>query len=308
MSRQPQTARPDPIEVVGTPVEVRPGRILSLAHHRPAAGARADTVLFFAHGGGGNKNQWRQQWRAFAEAGHTLVAWDFLGHGDSPRPDPRLGGYHGDQTLADYLAIVERYRGRRNLLVAHSLGTGSTLAVLAWLASRGRLHEVDAALLLGTQLARPLRRRPSILPAWALEWLKPLFARRFQRLAWHPEADPALVAYEARLASRNRMAIFQALLRDAPWPGAAALAQLDLPIAVLSGDADGLTPAAGGQALAEALPRAHHRVLRACGHQLMLERPLEVTQALHGLLAGNGETARAEEGGVLRDSYRGSQP
>ncbi|NIE89092.1 alpha/beta fold hydrolase, partial [Burkholderia sp. Tr-860] len=198
MSSQPQTGQgpgspwTDPIAVAGTPVQVRPGRILNLAHHRPAAGAHADTVLFFAHGGGGNKNQWRHLWRSFAAAGYTLVAWDFLGHGDSPRPDPRLGAYRGDETLADYLAIVERYRGRRNVLVAHSLGTGSTLALLERLASRGRLREVDAALLLGTQLARAVPRRPPRLPGWALEWLKPLFARRFRRLAWHPGADPAL--------------------------------------------------------------------------------------------------------------------
>ncbi|MEK6418384.1 MAG: alpha/beta hydrolase [Burkholderia gladioli] len=295
MSNQPQPGQDsgnpagDPITVIGAPVQVRPGRILNLAHHRPAAGAHADTVLFFAHGGGGNKNQWRFLWHSFAAAGYTLVAWDSLGHGDSPRPDPQLGAYRGDETVADYLAIVQRYRGRRNVLVAHSLGTGSTLALLERLTARGRLREVDAALLLGTQLARPVRRRPSRLPGWALEWLKPLFARRFRRLAWHPDADPALIAYESRIASRNRMATFLAIVRDAPWPDAAALAELALPIAVLSGDADGLTPAAGGLALADALPRASHAVLRDCGHQLMLERPSEVEQALRALLAESVE-------------------
>ncbi|MET3820753.1 hypothetical protein ACVK00_002346 [Burkholderia sp. PvR073] len=55
-------------------------------------------------------------------------------------------------------ALVERYRGKRNVLVAHSLGTGSTLVVLEWLASRGWLREMDAALMPGTQLALPGRR------------------------------------------------------------------------------------------------------------------------------------------------------
>lgn len=50
-------------------------------------------------------------------------------------------------------ALVERYRGKRNVLVAYSLGTGSTLVVLEWLASRGWLREMDAALMPGTQLA-----------------------------------------------------------------------------------------------------------------------------------------------------------
>ncbi|WP_157768531.1 hypothetical protein [Burkholderia ambifaria] len=58
------------------------------------------------------------------------------------------------------MALVERYRGKRNVLVAHSLGSGSTLLVLEWLTSRGRLREVDAALVPGTQLAWPGRRCP----------------------------------------------------------------------------------------------------------------------------------------------------
>ncbi|MCA8100090.1 alpha/beta fold hydrolase [Burkholderia contaminans] len=111
-----------------------------------------------------------------------------------------------------------------------------------------------------------------------------MFARRFRRLAWHPQADPALVAYESRVARRNRMTTFQAVLRAAPWPDAARLAVLDLPVAVLAGDADGLTPPAGGRALADALPNATFDVLAACGQQLMLERPDQVGAALRALL------------------------
>ncbi|RQS71217.1 alpha/beta hydrolase [Burkholderia sp. Bp8963] len=273
-----------PVVVTGTPVEVRTGRTLSVAHRpAPPDSPHADTVVFFAHGGGGNKNQWRRQWRTLADAGYGLVAWDFLGHGDSPRPDTRDGAYRGAETIQDYLALFDRYKGARNVLVAHSLGTGSTLVLLQHLADLGRLHEASAALLLGTRLTRPAM-QPSALPAWLLEWLKPVFARRFRRLAWHPQADRALVAYESRIARRNRMATFQAVLRDAPWPDAARLAALDLPVVVLAGDADGLTPAADGRALADALPDATFGVLRECGHQLMLERPEAVEAALRALL------------------------
>jgi hypothetical protein len=52
-------------------------------------------------------------------------------------------------------ALVERYRGKGNGRAAHLLGTGSTLVLLEWLASRGRLREVNAALMPGTQLALP---------------------------------------------------------------------------------------------------------------------------------------------------------
>ncbi|HGL6719148.1 hypothetical protein NTJ56_34925 [Burkholderia contaminans] len=89
----------------------------------------------------------------------------------SSRSGPaRSGAYHGDETLLDYLALFDRYKGAHNVLVAHSLGTGSTLALLDRLAALGRLHEASGALLLGTQLARPVTQPPA-LPGWLLEWI-----------------------------------------------------------------------------------------------------------------------------------------
>ncbi|WP_224009415.1 alpha/beta fold hydrolase [Paraburkholderia tropica] len=270
--------------VTGDRIEVRPGRALSVAHRAaPSGSPHGGTVLFFAHGGGGNKNQWRYQWDALAADGYELVAWDFTGHGDSPDAPPESGAYRGEETIADYLALFERFKGKRNVLVAHSLGTGSTLALLDRLSRDGRLREIDAALLLGTQLARPQPRAPS-LPVWLLEWLKPWFARGFRRLAWHPDASRVLVRYESKVARRNRMATFKAIIEDAPWANPAGLSQLDLPIVVLSGDTDGLTPAEGGRALALALPQARFEVVARCGHQLMLERPDAVSGALQSLL------------------------
>lgn len=57
-----------------------------------------------------------------------------------------------------------------------------------------------------------------------------------------------------------------------------------LPVSVLAGDSDGLTPANGGQALAGRLPNADFQVLEACGHQLMLEKPDAVLKAFNKLL------------------------
>ncbi|WP_175745119.1 hypothetical protein [Burkholderia ambifaria] len=44
--------------------------------------------------------------------------------------------------MQNICALVERYRGKRSVLVAYSLGTGSLLVLLEWLASRNRLREV----------------------------------------------------------------------------------------------------------------------------------------------------------------------
>ncbi|KAF1072579.1 MAG: hypothetical protein GAK45_00169 [Pseudomonas citronellolis] len=267
--------------VRGQTLEIRPGRHLDVAYRR--GDVQADTVVFFAHGGGGNKDQWREQWRDLAARGYSLVAWDLLGHGASrtPRAD---SAYAWSELVADQVAVLQRYAGRRNVVVAHSFGTGLSLSALAARARDG--WQADAALLLGTQAERPLPSGKLLrLPAWALELLRPILSSGFRERAWHASADPALVAYEEKLTRRNRLHVFKALIGQAAWPGADDLAQLRLPVGILAGDSDGLTPAERGRVLHERLPGSTFEVLAECGHQLMLERPARVNQHLQQLLS-----------------------
>jgi len=238
-------------------------------------------VVFFCHGAGGNKDQWRLQWQALKAEGYSLVAWDLMGHGDSPRPRDDQA-YAWPELVADYLALLQRYAGARNLIVAHSFGTGLSLSALL----AKPTITINAALLLGTQLHRPAVSGGLMsLPAWILEWLRPVLAKGFRERAWHATADPALVAYEEKLTERNRLHMFKALTKNAEWPDADLIPTLVLPVSVLAGDSDGLTPASGGQALAGQLPNADFQVLEACGHQLMLEKPDAVLKAFNKLLA-----------------------
>ncbi|NWD48842.1 alpha/beta fold hydrolase [Pseudomonas gingeri] len=267
--------------VRGELLEIRPGRRLSVSH-RPGR-ERTDTVVFFCHGAGGNKDQWRHQWQALGEEGYSLVAWDLLGHGESDKPR-RPAAYAWAELVADYLELLRRFGGRRNLIVAHSFGTGLSLSTLL------QVQSVSGALLLGTQLHRPLSRGGLMaLPAWVLELIRPVLAKGFRQRAWHWSADPGLVAYEEKLTERNRLYVFKGLLEGVQWPDAGHLANLRLPVEVVAGDSDGLTPASGGEALAEQLPDARFQVLEACGHQLMLEKPGQVLAAFRALSQRLGE-------------------
>ena len=263
-------------------IEIRPGRHLAVQIH--AGGRHRDTTVFLCHGAGGSKYQWREQWHALIEAGYRIVAWDFPGHGRSPRPRARKT-YAGEAFVADLIALISRYRSERNYLVAHSYGVLLSLAALAAL-PEAQAGAIEGALLLGSPAPRQGLGKSWLfaLPSFVLEHLRPKLAQGFRTLAWHPEADPALVAFEEIRANENPMHVFKALVRQAQTLEDVALQKLALPFVLLSGDHDGITPLAGARELASALPDAVLHTLRRCGHQIMLERPEETNAWLLKML------------------------
>jgi pimeloyl-ACP methyl ester carboxylesterase len=269
--------------VEGRPVEIRPGRTVSLATHE----GDGETCVFLCHGAGGSKNQWRNQWRLLTGLGFRVVAWDFAGHGESERP--RLAeAYDGQALVADYLALIGRHGAERNILVGHSYGARLTLCVLLALQAEGRLDLVERAILLGAPPPIPTLGLGPIAewPLWRLNLLRPLINRGFLKLAWHPRADPALVRFEDQAARRNSLFMMKALLtRSAPLD-AEALAGLDLPVLILAGAQDGVTPPAGGQAIADRLPDARLELIADCGHQIMLEQPARTNVLIRAFIGG----------------------
>ncbi len=285
MTEDVDTPAPNARIVSGQPVEVRPGRSLNLVIHE--GGERADTAIFLCHGAGGNKNQWRNQWRLLTGLGYRVIAWDFAGHGETRSPR-RAGVYAGSELVEDYLAIIERYGAARNILVGHSYGSRLTLCVLLALQAQGRLSLVDRAMLLG---APPPIRTLGLGPiaTWPLPVLvlmRPLLSRSFNRLAWHGSADPDLVRYEDRLTRSNTLFMMKALMTQTAPLDAAGLPDLDLPILLVAGSDDGLTPAAGAEALARFLPQSRLEVIDDCAHQIMLEKPAETNALLRGFIGG----------------------
>jgi len=245
-----------------------------------------DLTLFFCHGGGGNKNQWRHQWRHFAAQGSRLVAWDCLGHGCSAQPR-RPNAYDGTLMVSDYLEVVRRLGSRRNILVAHSYGCLLTLAALLALREADEMNRIAGVLLLAPPSPhRPLALGPmAYLPAFVLEWLRPRLTTAFRHLAWHPDTDPDLVAFEERATRGNSMQMVKAVLSGAIRIDPASLGALSLPIDIAVGAQDRLTPLSQAQDLAALLPGARLHVVDQAAHQVMLERPEAINALLETLLA-----------------------
>jgi pimeloyl-ACP methyl ester carboxylesterase len=265
---------------------VRSGRTLHVA----VRDAGSVTTLFFVHGGGGNKEQWRFQWRHFSLQPVNLVAWDAIGHGRSPQPRVATA-YDGAALVADAEAVFAAHATQRNILIAHSYGTRLVLAWLLAEAARGQGSRVDGVLLLGAAPLGDMGAR--LLPGWLgrlplplLELARPILSRGFRRLAWDRGADPALVAAEQAATRGNSLFMMQALIAGAPAIDRDALRRLPQKTVILAGESDGLVPYAASAELADLLPRATLETVRHCGHQIMMEAPAVTNAAIAALLSG----------------------
>lgn len=257
---------------------VRPGRalrVLRLAPIGPASG----TTVFLVHGSGGRAEQWRRVWPALQARGHAVVAFDALGHGASATPRD-WAAYRGCEWVAGLRTLVEAEGRGRQVLVGHSYGS---LVVAAALAEG--LPGTQGALLLAPPPARASHRAPwfAYLPVPLLERLRPGLSAGFRAAAWGPEAAAALVDEETAIADRNPFHVVKALWRQRLSLAPETLAHVRVPVQLLAGEADRLTPPALAQALASQLPQATVHTLPRRGHQLPLEAPDEVASAIQAL-------------------------
>jgi abhydrolase domain-containing protein 8 len=127
-----------------------------------------------------------------------------------------------------------------------------------------------------------MRRVPWVayLPVPLLERLRPKLSAGFRALAWGPGAPREMVDEETAVSDRNSLYVFKATWRQWLQLDAHALGRVRLPVQVLAGDADRLTPPEGARRLASALAQAELELLPGCGHQILLERPLRVLDAV----------------------------
>lgn len=100
-------------------------------------------VVYLAHGWGGRRGQLGAFVEPLRAAGHRVVAFDAPSHGDSG--PGRLGRRRSTMPeLADALAAVVREHGEATAVVAHSLGTATTVLAVRDGLPAGRLVLVAA--------------------------------------------------------------------------------------------------------------------------------------------------------------------
>src|SRR5436305_11051063 len=234
-------------------------------------------TIVLLHGAGFDHSTWALHSRWFAHHGYGVLAPDLPGHGRSPgAPISSIAG------MADWIAALLEAAGvAKARLVGHSMGSLIALeTAVRHPAKVSALHLIGtaAAMTVGPDLLKAAEDNDhsaiDMVSIWGLGFQAELGGSLTPGLWMHSVAQ--------RVLEQNRPGVLFSDLStcNAYQNALSAAAQVSVPVTVILGERDMMTPLKSGKALAEALPNARTVVLRGAGHMMMVERPDELLAAL----------------------------
>src|SRR3954449_10482589 len=234
-------------------------------------------TILLLHGAGFDHTTWALHSRWFAHHGYGVLAPDLPGHGRSAGAPLATIAEMADWTAS----LLDAAGAEKARLVGHSMGSLIALETAARHPAR-----VSALSLIGT--AAMMTVGPDLLKAaeandhsavdmvsiWGLGASAELGGSLAPGLWMHSGAQ--------RVLEQNRPGVlFSDLSACNVYQNAlAAAARVSVPVTIILGERDMMTPLKSGKALAAALPDARTVVLRGAGHMMMVERPDELLAAL----------------------------
>lgn len=252
--------------------EVREGRRLALY----SISSNSDINLFFIHGAGGRADQWINQIDHFKDK-YKVTAFDLLGHGRSPKPK---NGYGFNALLADVVAVFEHHKGRKNIIIGHSYGVAFALHLAAL-----KPDDIQKLVLIGANAPRPSTMSGIWkLPAFVLEWMRPIFSNGFVKGAFHPETNQEFIKKEQSISDKNPMYMMKQLINGIKESPELNICEIKIPTLVINGKADGLTPVSGAKELVTLLPNAEMIVVEKASHLVMMEQPETVNEIISNFI------------------------
>ncbi|MEU4088409.1 alpha/beta fold hydrolase [Streptomyces aureus] len=299
--------------------------------------APAPVTVVFSHGYCLNQDSWHFQ-RAALRGVVRTVHWDQRSHGRSGRGAAQLEDRKPvtiDQLGRDLLAVIEAAVPEGPIvLVGHSMG-GMTVMALAEQfpelirdrvvgvalvgTSSGRLGEVNFGLpVAGVAAVR--RVLPGVLKALGQQAAlvergrratADLFAGVIKRYSFASrDVDPAVVRFAERMIEGTPIDVVAEFYPAfTEHDKTAALARFaELPVLVLAGVKDLVTPSEHSEAIADLLPDAELVLVPDAGHLVMLEHPEVVTDRLADLLVRAGAVPAGATVGGYGSTSSSAQP
>ncbi len=258
-------------------------------------GGQGPTLLLL-HGIAGSSRTWIPAMRLLCHD-YTVLAPDFLGHGESAKPpgDYSLGNLAA--SMRDLLRLLEIERAT---VVGQSYGGGVALQFgyqfpelcerLVLVDAGGLGREVSWILRLATLPAAEYV-MPVLFPSFARDWGDSL-ARFSRRLGIrNPRAEEVWSAYRSLTNPENRKA-FVTTMRGVIDPGGQTVSAMDrlylaahMPTLIVWGDRDRIIPVAHGHAVHEAIPNSRLTIMEGVGHFPHAEDPARFVEILEEFLS-----------------------
>ncbi|MEV8003889.1 alpha/beta hydrolase [Streptomyces parvus] len=287
--------------------------------------APAPVTVVFSHGYCLGQDSWHFQ-RAALRGLVRAVYWDQRSHGRSGRGRSQADGVPVgiDQLGRDLKAVIDAAAPEGPLVLAgHSMG-GMTMMALADQypalirdrvaavaligTSSGKLGEVNFGL--PTAGVNAVRRvLPGVLKALGSQAelvekgrraTADLFAGLIKRYSFGSrDVDPAVARFAERLIEATPIDVvaeFYPAFTEHDKSGALPGFR-EVPVLILAGDKDLVTPSSHSEAIADVLPDAELVIVPDAGHLVMLEHAETVTDRLADLLVRSGTVPAANVGG-----------
>jgi pimeloyl-ACP methyl ester carboxylesterase len=225
-----------------------------------------------------DRSMWDREVRVLADVASPIIAPSFPGFGKSELPSrqPTLDDY------ADAVTSVMDAAGVKTAAVA-GLSMGGYVALAMWRRHRNRIERlalIDTKAEGDTPEAAANRvRLAETLRDHGVEALLKTPPK------WLRDGSPHWDALKAMIRAQNKEAVAQGSVAMSTRPDSLKdLPRIDVPTAVIVGEADAITPLANSKTMADAIPGAGLSVLPDAGHISNIEAPEAFEKAIRAWL------------------------
>jgi pimeloyl-ACP methyl ester carboxylesterase len=225
-----------------------------------------------------DRSMWDREVRALSDAASPIIAPSFPGFGKSelPKVQPTLDDY------ADaVIAVLDAARVARAAFAGLSMGGYVAFAI--WRRHRARVERlalIDTKAEGDTPEAKANRTRlAALIREHGVEALLKAPPK------WLRDGSPHWDALKAMIRAQNKDAVAQGSVAMSTRPDSLRdLPTIDVPTAVIVGEADAITPLANSTTLAVAIPGASLSVIPDAGHISNIEAPEAFEKAIRAWL------------------------
>lgn len=238
-------------------------RRLFYTHKR---GDPARPPLLLLHGAGGDHLVWPAGLRRLPD--YAVYTLDLPGHGRSERPGRGTIAAYAD----DVSAVLAALELANAVLIGHSMG-----GAIAQMMALRHPDQTAALVLVGTGARLPVS--DAILGQALTDFEAAAdFISKYQ---WARGTPPTLVADgRQKLEQTGPQVLHDDFVACNNFNTMTQLPQIRVPVLVIAGEHDKMTPPAFSQFLADHIPQAELVTVAGAGHMMMLEQPEPVTAAV----------------------------